>query len=144
MQPTRFTHAVTRSPRVPQLDHIAFSKGIYLKHYDPTGERHGIPTYPYRWAPAGLLTARQLRAKGLRPGGQDIAAQIIWRNGQRVAYLYREDFAVPKRTATPAQRAAIGKALRARRTCRTCGAEKPYYIPRSLGECNDCARRWER
>ena len=55
-----------------------------------------------------------------------------------MAYLYRADLALPKRQATPAQLAAIGKALAARRTCPTCGTEKPYYIPRSPGECNDC------
>ncbi len=93
------------------------------------------------WAPAGLFTVRQLRAKGLRPGGQDITAQILWRHRKqrRVAYLYREDQAKPKRTATAAQLAAISKALRARRTCPTCGTEKPYCIPRSRGECNDCS-----
>jgi hypothetical protein len=110
-----------------------------LHFYDPTGCRFGIPTYPYRWAPDGLLTTRQLRAKGLRPGGQSVVAQILWRRGERVAFLYREDLAKPKRTATSAQRDAIGKALRARRTCPTCGTEKRYYIPRSLGECLDCA-----
>jgi hypothetical protein len=36
------------------------------------------------------------------------------------------------------QLAAISRALAARRTCPTCGLEKPYYIPRSIGECNDC------
>lgn len=132
------THANTRDRRVPGLEGV-LSKGIFLKFYDPTGTRHGIPTYPYRWAPEGLLTARQLRARGLRPGGQHIAAQILWRDGRRVAYLYREDLAKPKRTATPAQQVAIAKALRARRTCSTCGQLKWYYIPRSLGECLDCA-----
>ena len=51
------------------------------------------------------------------------------------------DLALPKRQATPAQLAAIAKALRARRTCPICGTEKPYYIPRSLGECPDCTGR---
>ncbi len=116
-------------------------RGRPVDFYDPEGERFGIPTYPYHWAPAGLLTVRQLRAKGLRPGGQDIAAQIIWRHRRhrRVAYLYREDKAKPKRHATVAQLAAVGKALAARRTCPTCGTEKTYCIPRSRGECNDCA-----
>jgi hypothetical protein len=132
------THADTSTCHVPARDHIA-ERGIALRFYDPTGDRYGIPTYPYHWAPEGLATARQLRAKGLRPGGQDVAAQILWRRGERVAYLYREDLAQPKRTATPAQLAAIGRALRARRICPTCGTEKPYYIPRSLGECLDCA-----
>lgn len=137
------THAHTPGPRVPRLEHLVFAKGIYLRFYDPTGERHGIPTYPYHWAPEGLLTRRQLTAQGLRPGGQPIAAQILWRDGRRVAYLYRQDLAQPKRPATPAQLAAIDRALRARRICPTCGTEKPYYIPRRTGECNDCTARWD-
>jgi hypothetical protein len=108
------------------------------RFYDPDGTRYGLPTYPYRWAPEGLHTARQLRAAGLRPGGQDIAAQILWRGGKRVAYLYRADLAKPNRTATPAQLAAIGKALAARRTCPECGEIKDHYIPRRQGECFDC------
>ncbi|MFC7547171.1 RRQRL motif-containing zinc-binding protein [Plantactinospora sp. GCM10030261] len=106
--------------------------------YDPTGEKYGIPTYPYKFAPAGMATRRQLRDRDLRPGGQEPAAQILWRRGKRVAYLYLIDHALPKRTATPAQRAAIDKALLARRTCPTCRQVKPYYIRHSLGECFDC------
>jgi hypothetical protein len=117
-------------------------RGWFIQFYDPHGTQHGMPTYPFHWAPAGLATVRQLGAKGLRPGGQDIAAQILWRRGKRVAYLYREDLAKPKRQATPAQLAAIARALQARRTCPTCGTEKPYYIPCSTGECNDCTARW--
>jgi hypothetical protein len=107
--------------------------------YDPAGERFGIPTYPFRMAPQGLATLRQLRAQGLRPNGQDPTAQVLWRKGERVAYLYRIDQAAPKRTATPRQREAIDKALLARRTCSTCTQVKPYYIPRRHGECLDCA-----
>ena len=130
------THASTR--RVPTLDG-ARSRGIYVEFYDPDGARYGLPTYPYHWAPKNLLTIRQLRAQGLRPGGQQPAAQIIWRRGLRVAYLYEIALALPKRTATPAQLGAIAAALRARRTCPSCGQEKTYCIPRSRGECNDCA-----
>ncbi|MEG3633100.1 RRQRL motif-containing zinc-binding protein [Micromonospora palythoicola] len=115
-------------------DHI----GLRVRFYDPLGTRHGFPTFPYRMAPAGLATLRQLRAAGLRPGGNDPVAQILWRRGKRVAYLYRLDWAKPKRTATPAQREAIAKALRARRTCRYCAQVKPYYIPRRYGCCLDC------
>jgi hypothetical protein len=88
-----------------------------------------------------LVTRRQLRATGLRPAGQPVTAQIIWRHRgrRRIAYLYRTDHAAPKRPPSPAQLAAIQAALRARRTCPSCGAEKPYYIPKSLGECLDCA-----
>lgn len=111
----------------------------WSQRYDPDGSHHGgLPTYPYRLAPLGYATTRQLRTRGLRPGGQDIAAQILWRRGRRVAYLYRVDAAKPKRTATPAQRRAIDKALRARRTCPTCAEVKGYYIPRSVGECLEC------
>jgi hypothetical protein len=123
--------------RIPTLDG-ARSRGIYVQFYDPDGRRYGIPAYPFHWAPRHLYTIRQLRAKGLRPGGQAPIAQILWRRGLRVAYLYRADLALPKRRATPAQLAAIAKALRARRTCPACGTEKPYCIPRSLGECSDC------
>ena len=113
-------------------------KGMHVQFYDPEGTVYGLPTYPYRWAPEGLHTARQLRAMGLRPGGQDIAAQILWRGGKRVAYLYRADLAKPKRTATAAQLAAIGKALLARRTCPSCGEVREHYIPTRQGECFDC------
>jgi len=126
------------SRRVPVLDG-ARSRGIHVEFYDPDGSRYGLPTYPYHWAPKGLLTVRQLRAQGLRPGGQQPAAQIIWRKGKRVAYLYQTALALPKRTATPAQLTAVAAALRARRTCPACGQEKTYCIPRSRGECNDCA-----
>ena len=106
--------------------------------YDPTGERYGIPTYPFKMAPSGLATVRQLRADGLRPGGQEIAAQLMWRRGKRIAYLYRIDLALPKRTATPAQRAALDRALTARRTCPACKQLQDYYIPRRTGACLTC------
>jgi hypothetical protein len=111
-------------------------------YWDPDGSRYGIPTYWWRGAPPGYATRRQLRAAGLRPGGQPVAAQILWRGvgGTRTAYLYRTDRALPKRTATPAQWAALVKALAARRTCPTCRHARPYFIPRSLGECLDCAQ----
>ncbi len=134
------TFAITTGTHIPLLDALG-GRGIRATFYDPDGQRYGLPTYPYRWAPDGLYTRRQLRTRGLRPGGQDIAAQILWRNRKRprVTYLYREALAKSKRTATPAQMIAIGKALRARRICPSCGTEKPYYIPRPTGECNDCA-----
>ncbi len=109
------------------------------RFYDPSGRHHaGTPTYPYKLAPDGLATRRQLRRLGLRPAGQPIAAQILWRKGKRVAYLYRIDLAAPKRIPTPAQLAALNRALLARRTCATCHRVKDYYIPRRYGECLDC------
>ena len=126
--------------RIPTLDG-ARSRGIYVQFYDPDGRRYGIPTYPYHWAPKHLYTARQLRAKGCAPAARPPSPRSCGARGLRVAYLYRADLALPRRQATPAQLAAIAKALRARRTCPTCGTEKPYCIPRSLGECLDCTGR---
>jgi hypothetical protein len=116
-------------------------RGGSAQFYDPEGKRFGIPTFPYHSAPRGLLTRRQLRAQGLRPGGQDIQAQILWwhRKERRVAYLYDITQAKPKREPTPAQLAAIARALAARKTCPSCGQQKDFCIPRSLGECWQCA-----
>ncbi|MEV4139376.1 RRQRL motif-containing zinc-binding protein [Dactylosporangium sp. NPDC049742] len=114
---------------------------IRAVYYDPLGDRYGLPTWWWKGAPDSYATRRQLRARGLRPGGQPVAGQILWRGvgGERVAYLYRLDLAKPHRPATAAQRRAIGRALLARRTCSTCREVRPYYIPRSLGECLTCA-----
>ncbi len=115
--------------------------GRFIEFYDPDGDRFGLPTYPYHWAPTELATRRQLRAAGLHPGRQPIAGQILWRRRkqQRVAYLYDIAKAKAKRPLSPAQLAAVARALLARRTCTTCEQVKPYYIPRRYGECLDCA-----
>ena len=106
---------------------------------DPSGEHHGgMPTYPWRYAPAGLATRRQLRQLGLRPA-QDVVAQMFCRNGQRVAYLYRVAAAKPVRPMTPARRAALAKADLARRTCKVCRTTYEYCLPRSLGCCLPCS-----
>lgn len=114
--------------------------------WDPAGDRYGIPTYPWRQAPGHLATRRQLAAQGLRPGGQHVQAQILWRTRGgvvRVAYLYDADRALPKRTPTPAQRAALVKALAARRTCPCCHIDRGYVLPTRIGVCNECADGWE-
>ncbi|MGW3193120.1 RRQRL motif-containing zinc-binding protein [Streptomyces sp. NPDC001118] len=101
-----------------------------------------IPVYPWRLAPDGLATLRQLRAKGLRPGGQEVAAQIErprHRRGPLVAYLYRVDAAKPVRPMTPAKRAALAKANQARRICPQCRTDAGYVIPAALGMCVPCA-----
>lgn len=112
--------------------------------YDPTGATWGVPTYPWRLAPDGMATRRQLRAKGLRPGGQPVAAQIMRRSRRRktgcaVAYLYRVDLAKPVRPMTAAKWAALAKAMLARRTCPVCRRDAGYVIPASLGMCIPCA-----
>ena len=115
----------------------------YAEVYDPTGERHGIPTFPWKWAPEGLATRRQLRALGLRPGGQEPAAQVMrLRRRTRdplIAFLYRIDRAKPVRPMTPAKWAALEAAMRARRTCPDCGRVADYCIPTSIGMCNPCS-----
>ena len=113
---------------------------------DPTGARYGIPTWPWRMAPAHLRTRRQLDAEGLRPGGQEIAGQVLWHSrrynapgGVRAAYLYDVRHALPKRTPSDRQLAALGKALAARRRCPACGLDAGYVLPRHLGTCLECA-----
>ncbi|MFD7321404.1 RRQRL motif-containing zinc-binding protein [Streptomyces sp. NPDC059875] len=101
-----------------------------------------IPVYPWRLAPDGLATFRQLRARGLRPGGQPVVAQLERPRRQRgplVAYLYRIDQAKPVRPMTPAKRAALARANAVRRVCPTCRRDAGYRIPPSLGMCTPCA-----
>jgi hypothetical protein len=113
------------------------------KCFDPSGARYGVPTYPWRLAPDGLATRRQLRARGLRPGGQPIQAQVMRINrrtgGPCVAYLYREDLAKPVRPMTSRKWGALALAMLARRTCPSCQVTYDYCMPRSLGMCVLCA-----
>lgn len=101
-----------------------------------------VPVYRWRLAPDGLATRRQLRALGLRPGGQDVVAQLERprrRRGPLVAYLYSIEQAKPVRPMTPARWAALERANAARRTCPECGRHAGYVIPASLGMCTTCA-----
>ncbi|OIK02622.1 hypothetical protein BIV25_03325 [Streptomyces sp. MUSC 14] len=100
-----------------------------------------LPVFRWRLAPDGYATYRQLRARGLRPGGQPVAAQLERprrRRGPLVAYLYRVDLAMPVRPMTPAKWAALAKANAARRVCPACRADAGYVIPPSLGTCAPC------
>ncbi|MEU4733439.1 RRQRL motif-containing zinc-binding protein [Streptomyces sp. NPDC023588] len=101
-----------------------------------------LPIYRWRLAPDGLATRRQLRAAGLRPGGQDVVAQLERprrRRGPLTAYLYLVERARPVRPMTPARVAALAKANAARRTCPECRADAGYVIPAALGMCVPCA-----
>ncbi|MET9107011.1 RRQRL motif-containing zinc-binding protein [Streptomyces zhihengii] len=100
-----------------------------------------LPVFRWQLAPDGLATRRQLRALGLRPGGQDVAAELQrprLRRGPLVAYLYRIDRAKPVRPMTPARRAALERANAAQRLCPACRRDAGYRIPRSLGMCTPC------
>ncbi len=101
-----------------------------------------LPVFRWRLAPDGYATRRQLRALGLRPGGQDVAAQLERSRRRRaplVAYLYRVDLAKPVRPMTPGRWAALAKANAARRLCPACQRDAGYVIPMSLGTCVPCA-----
>lgn len=118
--------------------------------WDPTGARFGLPTWPWGMAPDHLFTRAQLRAQGLCPGGQPVQGQVMWRSRLaaragwvRVAYLYDIAHAKPRRPATPAQLAALHRALAARRTCPRCGVDRGYVLPRRIGVCLECADEWE-
>ncbi|GGY28207.1 RRQRL motif-containing zinc-binding protein [Streptomyces xanthochromogenes] len=116
----------------------------YARCYDPAGDRYGIPTFPWKFAPDGYATRRQLRARGLRPGGQEVAAQVMRTSARRkagvsVAFLYRVDRALPVRPMTSRKWGALALAMLARRTCRECGVVYSYCIPVSLGMCVLCA-----
>jgi hypothetical protein len=129
------------------LDRLRRTRNITPEFYDPTGAKYGMPTFPYHMAPAGMATRRQLRDKGLCPGGHEPEAQILWphKGNRRVAYLYDLEKAVPKRVPTQAQLRAVANALRARMTCPSCPEEtalKEYCIPKSLGCCPECHERY--
>ncbi|MEV6133132.1 RRQRL motif-containing zinc-binding protein [Streptomyces violaceusniger] len=115
-----------------------------LRFLDPEGKRYGIPTWPWRMGPPPeeWATLRQLKARGLRPGGQrnPIGGQLGWQSGDgpRFAYLYRVELALPKRPMTEARWASIRKATQARQICPACGEKRDYEIPKRYGVCNDC------
>ncbi|MFG2293389.1 RRQRL motif-containing zinc-binding protein [Streptomyces sp. NPDC048603] len=101
-----------------------------------------LPVYRWRLAPDGLATRRQLRAAGLRPGGQDPTAELQRprrKRGPLVAYLYRIDLALPVRPMTPSRWAALDRANSARRRCPACERDAGYVIPAHLGVCNPCS-----
>ncbi|MFJ4781685.1 RRQRL motif-containing zinc-binding protein [Streptomyces sp. NPDC088762] len=101
-----------------------------------------LPVYSWHLAPDGLATRRQLRAAGLRPGGQDVAAALERprrRRGPLVAFLYRIDLAKPVRPMTERRAAALARANAARRWCPSCRQDAGYVIAASLGMCTPCA-----
>ena len=99
---------------------------------------NGVPAFRFRWAPSGLATRRQLREQRMCPGGHEPYAVLVWRHGQRWAWLYRLDLAKPSCPASVAKLAALHKAMAARRRCRACGQDAGYCVPVSDGRCVDC------
>ncbi|MDH6107897.1 hypothetical protein P3T36_006356 [Kitasatospora sp. MAP12-15] len=110
---------------------------------DPAGENNGgTPTFPWKFGPEKerMATRRQLREMGLRPGGQDVAAQIVCRGGKRVGHLFPVAGAKPVRPMTPARAAALAKAMKARQTCPICRVTYEFCLPlKTLGSCLPCS-----
>ncbi|MFI8007941.1 RRQRL motif-containing zinc-binding protein [Streptomyces sp. NPDC086010] len=113
-----------------------------------TGPAPVIETFEWKASPDGLATRRQLRALGLRPGGQDVVAQLRCRacltkparTCTRMAYLYRIDLALPVRPMTLAKEAALDKAMAKRSTCPKCRRRFHYCLPlRTIGSCLECS-----
>jgi hypothetical protein len=105
--------------------------------YAPTKPQATIPVYKRNQAPEGLATKRQLRAMGLRPGGQDVVAEVETR-GPKNGFLYEIAKAKPVRPMTLAKEFALDKAMAARQTCPEC--RRRYYgcLRTSLGICLEC------
>ncbi|GAB3479610.1 RRQRL motif-containing zinc-binding protein [Amycolatopsis cihanbeyliensis] len=107
------------------------------------GTLEGLPLLSWGIGPQEkLATRRQLRAMGLRPGGQDPVALLYFRCRkactQVVAELFLIEKAQPVRPMTPARRAALAKAMAARRTCRQCGETGYAELPRAHRTCEPC------
>ena len=107
----------------------------------------GLPVFAWRGrpgsVPSGLATVRQLRGMGLRPGGQDQVGVLMFAHRKpyrrrEFAALYRIDLAKPRRPVSPAQLAALGQAMAARRRCTTCGRDAGYCVPTSTRQCWTC------
>ncbi|WSX47509.1 ferrous iron transport protein A (plasmid) [Streptomyces sp. NBC_00963] len=83
-----------------------------------------MPVYKRNEAPEGLATKRQLRDMGLRPGGQQVVAEVESR-GPRNGFLYEIALAKPVRPMTLAKEFALDQAMAARQTCPECHEGTP-------------------
>ncbi|WP_103529707.1 RRQRL motif-containing zinc-binding protein [Streptomyces sp. SM12] len=110
-------------------------------------DRAVLPRYEHGTTPEFLMTFRQLAAAGLRPGGHDPVAVLRCRRCAyhptrectRPAALYDSRRALPKRTPTLAQEAALDSAMAARQTCQQCGVRQPHCLPVADRRCHPCA-----
>lgn len=121
---------------VPWSDRPEFTRGVL----------DGLLLLSYGIGPRDkLATRRQLRAMGLRPGGQDPVAVVYFRcrkaAKQVFANLYLIEQAKPVRPMTPARAAALDKAMAARRTCRQCGDTGYAELPKQHRVCEPCRYR---
>lgn len=107
------------------------------------GTRDGVILLSYGIAPRDkLATRRQLRAMGLRPGGQDPVALLYFRYRPAHKHVFAELFLIERaksiRPMTDAKQRALAKAMAARRTCRQCGEIALAELPRAHRLCEPC------
>ncbi|MEU0272458.1 RRQRL motif-containing zinc-binding protein [Streptomyces sp. NPDC006307] len=113
-----------------------------------------LPEHDRGAVPEGLLTRRQLRERGLSPGGHDPVAILrckacSYRPDQSCihptrAWLWRADLAKPKRVPSLAQEWALDRAMAARQTCPQCRRRYYFCLPlRTQGCCDACHRGYE-
>lgn len=129
-------HATTKRRWPTQWQHVDGLGEVRTR-----GTYRGLPALDWGSAPRDLLaTRRQLRADRLCPGGHEPVAVLVFQHRKPArstdfAYLYLRAHATPTRPGTPGQTDA---ALRARRTCRHCRREQPYYVSTLSRMCDSC------
>lgn len=109
-------------------------------------QRATLPVWEHGTAPTHLMTRRQLRDAGLRPGGHDPVAILRCRRCAyrplrectRPAALYDARLALPRRVPTLRQEEALDRAMAARQTCTTCRIRQPHCLPRVDRRCTEC------
>jgi hypothetical protein len=108
-----------------------------------------LPEHDRGAVPEGMVTRRQLRDRNLSPGGHDPVAVLRCKGcayrpewsciHPTRAWLYRVDWAQPKRTPTLAQERALDRAMAARQTCPDCKRRFYICLPlKKLGSCLEC------
>jgi hypothetical protein len=107
------------------------------------GWRNGMPLLRRGCAPRDVLaTFRQLRARGLRPGGRDHIAELVTKHRKssktNFSRLWLISDAVPVRPMTPAKYAALERAMTVRKTCRDCGDVYGRELPKDCRLCPPC------
>ncbi|MEU0857505.1 hypothetical protein ABZ352_18980 [Streptomyces griseofuscus] len=106
----------------------------------------GLTRYT-KWddVPDGLFTKTQLANMDppLKPGGEPLGQALY--NGNSYAPLYALSTAVPKRRASPAQRAVLDRARALQYRCRRCGTEEtePLGKGRFCDPCRYAMTMWE-
>lgn len=108
------------------------------------GEHEGLPLLKRNTAPKHLLaTFRQLRARGLRPGGKDPVTVLITRHPAscktNFSSLWLISECVPVLPMTAAKHESVAKATASRRVCRECGEKAWRDLPFKFGRrCEAC------